>query len=107
ADLVRAGVPLRDENGGTAGGVTVDYVVPRSVSQQARTIARSYGEYRQLAGMKQPIKNGYVLTLALITLVVVFSATWFGIRQAKSITTPLQQLAEGTREVAHGNWSHR
>jgi two-component system nitrogen regulation sensor histidine kinase NtrY len=81
--------------------------VPRNVSKKARDISRSYEEYRQLSGMKQPIKNGYVLSLALITLVVTFSATWFGIQQAKSITIPLQRLAEGTREVAQGNWDYR
>ena len=87
--------------------MALDYVVPRNVSERARDIARSYQEYRQLASMKQPIKNGYILTLALITLVVIFSATWFGFQQAKSITIPLQRLAEGTREVAQGNWSYR
>ncbi|MBI3782294.1 MAG: PAS domain S-box protein [Deltaproteobacteria bacterium] len=106
-DLVRAGVPVRGDDGALLGGVIVDYIVPRNVSEEARSIARAFQEYRQLSGMKQPIKNGYVLSLALITLVVVFTATWFGIRQAKSITTPLQRLAEGTREVAQGNWKYR
>lgn len=106
-DVVWAGVPIHTADGKLLGAVTVDYVVPRNVSQRARDISRSYQEYRQLANMKQPIKNGYILTLALITLVVVFSATWVAFRQAKSITIPLQRLADGTREVAHGNWSHR
>lgn len=106
-DIVRAGVPVRRPDGQIVGAIAVDYVVPRNVSQRARDISRSYREYRQLVGMKQPIKNGYILTLALITLVVIFSATWFGFQQAKSITIPLQRLAEGTREVAQGNWSHR
>lgn len=106
-DVVRAGVPVWNTDGTLIAGVTVDYVVPRNVSQRARDISRSYQEYRQLLSMKQPIKNGYVLTLSLITLVVIFSATWFGFQQAKSITIPLQRLAEGTREVAHGNWDYR
>jgi two-component system nitrogen regulation sensor histidine kinase NtrY len=106
-DVVRAGVPIRAADGTLLGAVAVDYVVPRNVSQKARDIARSYEEYRQLVGMKQPIKNGYILTLALITLVVIFSATWFGFQQAKAITIPLQRLAEGTREVAQGNWDVR
>ena len=106
-DIVRAGVPMRDDDGTLTGAVTVEYLVPRNVSQKAGDIARSYHEYRVLGGMKQPIKNGYLLTLALITLVVIFSATWFGFRLAKSITTPLQRLAEGTREVAQGNWDYR
>ncbi len=106
-DVVRAGVPVRAKDGTVLGAVAVDYVVPRNVSKKARDIARSYEAYRQLSSMKQPIKNGYILTLALITLVVIFCATWFGFQQAKSITIPLQRLAEGTREVAQGNWDHR
>jgi len=106
-DIVRAGAPARDANGTVVGAVAVDYLVPRNVTAHARDISRSYREYRQLVSMKQPIKNGYILTLALITLVVIFSATWFGFQQAKSISIPLQRLAEGTREVAQGNWSYR
>ena len=106
-DVVRAGVPVRGQDGSVVGAVVVDYLVARNVSRKARDIARSYQEYRRLAGMKRPIHNGYALTLALITLVVIFSATWFGFQLAKSISIPLQRLAEGTREVAHGNWSHR
>jgi len=106
-DIVRAGVPVRDATGAVVGAVAVDYMVPGNVSKRAREISRSYREYRQLNSMKQPIKNGYILTLALITLVVIFSATWFGFQQAKSISIPLQRLAEGTREVAQGNWSYR
>jgi two-component system, NtrC family, nitrogen regulation sensor histidine kinase NtrY len=107
SDIVRTGAPIRTAEGALLGAVAVDYLVPRNVSRKAEDIARSYSEYRQLAGMKQPIKNGYILTLALITLLVIFSATWFGFQQAKTITVPLQRLAEGTREVAHGNWDYR
>jgi two-component system nitrogen regulation sensor histidine kinase NtrY len=106
-DIVRAGVPVRAKDGTIIGGVIVDYLVPRNVSEKARDISRSYEEYRQLSGMEQPIKNSYILSLALITLVVIFSATWFGFQQAKSITIPLQRLAEGTRAVAQGNWDYR
>lgn len=105
-DVVRVGVPV--ESGGQVIGVVwVAYVVPRSVADTVRSIARSYEEYRQLNVMRQPIKNSYVLTLALLTLVLIFSATWFGIRQARNITRPLLQLAEGTREIAKGNWGYR
>jgi len=106
-DLVHAAVPIRGADGTITGAVAVDYMVPRNVSQKARDISRAYQEYRQLNGIKQPIRNGYTLTLALVTLVVIFSAMWFGFRQAKAITVPLQRLAEGTREVAQGNWNHR
>src|SRR5262249_27018190 len=77
-DVVRAAVPIRGADASIAGAVAVDYLVPRNVSQKARDISRAYQEYRQLNGIKQPLRNGYTLTLALITLVVIFSAMWFG-----------------------------
>ncbi|MCX8072405.1 MAG: ATP-binding protein [Candidatus Binatia bacterium] len=107
ADVVRVGVPIHGDGGQVIGSVWVAYVVPRSVAETVRTIARSFEEYRQLNIMRQPVKNSYILTLALLTLVLIFSATWFGIRQARNITRPLLQLAEGTREIARGNWSYR
>lgn len=107
-DIVRVGAPVRAPGSeAVIGAVAVDYLVPRRVSETARDLARAYHEYRTLASMKQPIKNVYILTLALVTLTVVFLATWFGLRQAQAITGPLGRLAEGTRAVAQGNWSYR
>ena len=57
--------------------------------------------------LKQPIRNSYTITFLLITLVVLFSATWFGFFFAKGITVPIQRLGEGMREVAQGNWDYR
>ena len=42
-----------------------------------------------------------------MTLVIVFSVTWFGLYLARGITVPIQQLAHGTREVAAGNLDYR
>ena len=106
-DLVRGGVPVIGADGKVLGALVVDNVVPRQVSRTAQDISRSFQEYRQLKTMKQPIKNSYTLTMFLITLVVIFSATWFGFYLAKGITVPIQRLAEGTREVAQGNWDYR
>jgi two-component system nitrogen regulation sensor histidine kinase NtrY len=107
SDVVRAGIPVRGPDGGAAGAVVVERVVPRSIARGARRTARSYEEYRQLNVLKQPIRNGYTLTFLLITLVVLFSGTWFGFYFAKGITVPIQRLGEGMREVAQGNWSYR
>ena len=40
-------------------------------------------------------------------LLIIFSATWFGIYLARGITVPLQNLAEGTRRVAQGDLEHQ
>src|SRR5437764_6325629 len=42
-----------------------------------------------------------------MTLIVVFSFTWFALYLARGITGPIAQLAEGTREVAAGNLAYK
>jgi len=107
ADIIRGGVPLKSTDGQILGVVIVDYFVPKSITKRALQISRSYEEHKQLEILKGPIKNTYILTLFLITLVIVFSATWFGLYLAKGIIVPIQKLAEGTHEVAHGNWDYQ
>lgn len=106
-DIIRGGVPVYSSDRRILGVVVVDYYVPKSITKRALQISRSYEEYKHLTILKQPIKNSYLLTLLLITLVIIFSATWFGFYLAKGITVPIQRLAEGTHEVAHGNWDYQ
>src|SRR5438445_2196181 len=42
-----------------------------------------------------------------MTLIVVFSFTWFALSLARGITGPIEQLAEGTREIAAGNLAYK
>jgi two-component system nitrogen regulation sensor histidine kinase NtrY len=105
-DVIRAAVPIAGPSG-VAGAVVVEYFVPESVATRSADIARSFQEYRQLKILKQPITSNYIVTLVLVTLLVIFCATWMGFYLAKGITVPIQKLAEGTREVAQGNWQYR
>jgi two-component system nitrogen regulation sensor histidine kinase NtrY len=106
-DVVTGGVPIRDPEGAVVGGVVVGYHIPHEVSLAARRATRSAEEYAALKVLKQPIRGGYTVTFLLITLAVLFSATWFGFYFAKGITVPIQRLGEGMREVAQGNWDYR
>ncbi len=105
-DVIRGAVPVRGPQG-ILGAVVVAYHVPEIVASRSADMARSFQEYRQLKIMKQPITSNYVVTLVLVTLLVVFCAIWMGFYLAKGITVPIQKLAEGTREVAQGNWQYR
>ncbi|PYO56744.1 MAG: PAS domain-containing sensor histidine kinase, partial [Candidatus Rokuibacteriota bacterium] len=72
-----------------------------------RGISQAFQEYKQLKLLKNPIKGIYILLFLLMTLIIVFSATWFGLYLARGITDPIQKLAEGTREVAAGNLKYK
>ena len=106
-DVLRGAVPVYGDGRRIIGVVVVDYFVPKSISKKAQQISQSYEEHKHLAVLKEPVKKTHMLTLLLITLVMIFAATWFGLALAKGITVPIQQLAEGTHEVAHGNLDYR
>jgi len=105
ADLIRGIVPVRSNwnDKDVVGVIVVNYYVPYSLVAKMREISASYHEFRQLKIMKNPIATGYILTLFLITMVIVFLAVWFGVYLARSLTIPIQELAEATRQVAEGN----
>lgn len=107
ADVIRGGVPIFSRDKRIVGVVVVDYFVPKSVTKRALQISQSYEQYKYLSSLKTPVKNSYILTLLLMTLVIIFAATWFGIYLSKGITVPIQKLAEGTHAVAQGNWDYK
>ena len=106
-DVLRGAVPVYGGGRRIIGVVVVDYFVPQSISRKAQQISRSYEEHKELAVLKEPVKRTYITTLLLITLTMIFAATWFGLALAKGITVPIRQLAEGTHEVAQGNLDYR
>ncbi|MDR4479429.1 MAG: ATP-binding protein [Nitrospira sp.] len=107
--LVRAGVPIASgiRRGEIDGVVVVDAYVPESLLGKMESIGRQYAEYKQMKAMKNPIKAGAYLLVAVITVMILFSATWFGFYVARGITVPIQRLAEATEAIAQGDLSVR
>lgn len=105
--LVRAGVPIASNlrRGEIDGVVVVDAYVPESLLDKMETIGRQYADYKQMKALKNPIKAGGYLFVAVITVLILFSATWFGFYVARGITVPIQRLAEATEAVAQGDLS--
>lgn len=77
--------------------------LPPAEAARIREIAKAYDEYHQVRLLDDPIRASYIGILILITLLIVFAASWMGIYLARHITVPVQLLAEGTEEVARGN----
>jgi len=85
------------------GTVIVVSHIKKGLVEKMVEITRLFEEYNQMALLKKPIKSSYILSFLIITLLIIFSATWFGYYLAKNITTPIQSLAEATQAVADGN----
>ncbi|MDH4154226.1 MAG: ATP-binding protein [Nitrospira sp.] len=103
--LVRAAIPVASASrrGEIEGVVVVETYVPESLLTKMEGIGRQYTEYKQIKAMKNPIKAGAYLFVAVVTVLILFSATWFGFYVARGITVPIQRLAEATEAVAQGD----
>ncbi len=82
--------------------VVVDRI-PLDLVRKMEAIRAATDEYQQLQAFKNPIKGSYLLSFLIIALLIAFAAVWFGIYLARGITVPIQQLAQGTQEIAKGN----
>ena len=102
-DVVWGAVPVIDRDGTALGTVVIETLIPQPLVAKLEGISSAFEEYNQLKTFKNPIKGGYILSFLIITLLIIFSATWFGFYMARGITVPIQKLAEGTQAVAQGN----
>ena len=68
-----------------------------------RSIADASEQYGQIKLLKNPIKSNYMITLSIVTLVIIFLATWFGLTLAKEITVPIQDLVHATNRITQGD----
>jgi len=89
------------------GVVVVNYYIPKILVEKLTTISKTSEQYRQLNLLKNPIKFSYIITLFIVTLLIIFSATWFGLFLAKGITDPIRDLAEATGKIAQGDLDHQ
>jgi len=105
ADLIRGIVPVFSnwDPHEVVGVVVVNYYVPYSLVKKMKKINLFFEQYRSAKLLKGRIQTGYVLSLLLISLVIIFLATWAGFYLAKGITDPIKELAEATNKVAGGN----
>jgi two-component system, NtrC family, nitrogen regulation sensor histidine kinase NtrY len=107
-DLVEAIVPIwAGSERRVIGTVAVAMHVSERLESKVRLISDAFKEYKQLRLLKNPIKFVYILLFLLMSLIVVFSFTWFGLYLARGITDPVEQLVQGTREVAAGNVGYK
>jgi two-component system nitrogen regulation sensor histidine kinase NtrY len=89
------------------GRISVSYVVPKGFVDKLRSIADASEQYGQIKLLKNPIKSNYMITLSIVTLVIIFLATWFGLTLAKEITVPIQDLVLATNRITQGDLDSR
>jgi two-component system nitrogen regulation sensor histidine kinase NtrY len=78
-------------------------LIKKEQTDQLDRISKGIEDYRQLKYLKKPFKFWLLIILLIVTLLIIFSAIWFGLYIARSITEPLDKIAMATRRVAEGD----
>jgi len=107
-DLVQVVVPiLSPQDQEPLGILVVNRLIPRLLVDKMGKVTKAFEDYKLLQAFKNPIRWSYLLSFLIMTLLIIFSATWFGFYLAKGITVPIQKLVEGTQAVAQGDLDFR
>ncbi len=105
-EMIRRGVAFTVPGQGSMLIVTGKFL-PESYAQRIAAISSYVQRYRLGKIQKNPVKTFYLMMLVFITLLIIFAASWIGFHLARSITVPIEKLAQATREVSRGNLAVR
>ena len=98
---VGAGAPCA---GGT---MVVARMAPSDFLQRYTEIEDQTANYNRSRENYRNYRRELLLGMGLITFILFFATMWVALFLAKQVTVPIQALAEGTSEVARGNFDHR
>jgi hypothetical protein len=94
--------------GATAAGTLVTATrLPLEIKQRAEGIEREAQNYDRLSWERKSVKRTYLSVLWLLTLLILFAATWFALFLSKQVSVPIQALVEATHEVSKGNLAYQ
>ena len=94
-------------DGALKGTVELAARVPIDITEKQREIETSVAAFNQLALQKRNVRTFYLMFMAMITLFVLFVATWIALFLSKQISTPISALLHAAGEVSKGNLKHR
>jgi two-component system nitrogen regulation sensor histidine kinase NtrY len=107
SELFLAAGPVNDARGQRLGTVVGVTRVSINIQQRADEIQREADKYDALSRERKAVKRTDLSVLLLLTLLILFVATWFALFVSKQVTVPIQALAEATHEVSRGNLGYQ
>ncbi|MBY0502575.1 MAG: PAS domain S-box protein [Bryobacteraceae bacterium] len=87
--------------------LVIEARLPLDLRQTEAEISAAVRQYNELAQHRREVRDFYILLLLLITLFILFFATWVALLLARHLSVPISALLEGARQVRAGNLAHR
>ena len=92
---------------GPSGRMIVGLPLPREFSETLAQIEANQQYYLQLSAERKTVRRTYMGLLLLLTVLVLFAATWFALFLSKLVTRPVVALAAATQEISRGRLDYR
>jgi two-component system nitrogen regulation sensor histidine kinase NtrY len=97
---------------GTRIGTTPYYAVtgvfvPAAMSRMIDESIVAHKNFQQLDAQRPTLKASQTSLFLAITLAILFTTLWTSIYASRSVTVPIQALAEATSKLAEGGYGHR
>ena len=81
------------------------YPISERMNKLAANVQTSFIEYQELSYLREQLKFSFIIILTLVLLFSVFSAVWAAFYSARTLSAPIKDLAQGTRDIAKGNYN--
>jgi PAS domain S-box-containing protein len=89
------------------GDLAITAMLPIDLAKTQTGITAALAQYNRLHDEKKSTRRTYIQLLTLITLFILFVATWLALFLAKQISTPISALLGAAQEVRRGNLAYR
>src|SRR3954466_7421978 len=106
-DLLHAAAVIRSQNGKASGVVVATAYLTGDLAARSRRMTKAFEDYNQLRVLKRPLTGLYLSFFLMVTLLILFGATWMGSYLAKRITRPVLMLSAAAREIGAGHLDQR
>lgn len=106
-EMYLAAQKVVDEHGQFGGTIVGVASLPLDIQRVAGEIQLEAQKYDELSRERKAVKRTDLSMLLLLTLLILFVATWFALFVSKQVTVPIQALAEATHEVSRGNLGYQ
>jgi two-component system nitrogen regulation sensor histidine kinase NtrY len=101
-DLLHAAAVIRSREGRAIGAVVATDYLTGDLAMRSRRMTEAFESYNQLRVLRRPLTGLYLSFFVMVTLLILFSATWMGSYLAKRITRPVLMLSAAAREIGAG-----
>jgi two-component system nitrogen regulation sensor histidine kinase NtrY len=101
-DLLHAAAVIRSNDGRATGVIVATDYLTGEVAMRSRRMTQAFEDYNQLRVLRRPLTGLYLSFFVMVTLLILFGATWMGSYLAKRITRPVLMLSAAAREIGAG-----